>query len=100
MTLPDEQMRVGEEKLKRFKVIMQSMTPQELEDPKILNASRIKRVARGSGTSEADVKELLKQYELMRKFIKTMAKGRMPKGGPLAKMLKQMPKDFGDVKKG
>ena len=92
MTLPDEQMRVGEEKLKRFKVIMQSMTPQELEDPKILNASRIKRVARGSGTSEADVKELLKQYELMRKFIKTMAKGRMPKGGPLAKMLKQMPK--------
>jgi signal recognition particle subunit SRP54 len=104
MTLPDEQMRIGEEKLKRFKVIMQSMTPQELEDPKILNSSRIKRVARGSGTSEADVKELLKQYELMRKFIKTMAKGRMPKGGPLAKMLKQMPKggpkDFDDIKKG
>jgi len=104
MTLPDEQMRVGEEKLKRFKVIMQSMTPQELEDPKILNASRIKRVARGSGTSEADVKELLKQYELMRKFIKTMARGRMPKRGPLAKMLKQMPKggpkDFDDIKKG
>jgi signal recognition particle subunit SRP54 len=103
MTLPDEQMRVGEEKLKRFKVIMQSMTPQELEDPKILNASRIKRVARGSGTSEADVKELLKQYELMRKFIKTMVRGRMPKRGPLAKMLKQMPKggpkDFDDITK-
>ncbi len=104
MTLPDEQMKVGEEKLKRFKVIMQSMTPQELEDPKILNSSRIKRVAHGSGTSETDVKELLKQYELMRKFIKTMAKGRMPKGSPLAKMLKQMPKggpkDFDDIKKG
>jgi len=104
MTLPDEQMKVGEEKLKKFKVIIQSMTPQELEDPKILNASRIKRVARGSGTSEANVKELLKQYELMRKFIKTMAKGRLPKGSPLAKMLKQMPKggpkDFDDIKKG
>ena len=94
MTLPDEQMRVGEEKLKRFKVIMQSMTPQELEDPKVINASRVKRVARGSGTSETDVKELLKQYELMRKFIKSMAKGRGIKRGPLAKMLKQMPKDF------
>ncbi len=94
MTLPDEQMRVGEEKLKRFKVIMQSMTPQELEDPRVINASRVKRIARGSGTSETDVKELLKQYELMRKFIKSMAKGRGIKRGPLAKMLKQMPKDF------
>jgi signal recognition particle subunit SRP54 len=100
MTLPDEQMRVGEEKLKKFKVIMQSMTPQELEDPKIFNASRIRRVARGSGTSEADVKELLRQYELMRKFIKTMVRGRMPRRGPLAKMLRQMPKDFGEVEKG
>ncbi len=94
VALPDEQMRVGEEKLKRFKVIMQSMTPQELEDPKLLNVSRIRRVARGSGTSEADVRELLKQYELMRKFIKTMVKGRGVKRGPLAKLLKQMPKDF------
>jgi len=93
MQLPDEQMRVGEEKLKKFKVIMQSMTPQELDDPSVLNASRTKRVARGSGTSEADVRELLKQYELMRKLIKTMVKGRGAKG-PLAKMLKQMPGDF------
>ena len=93
MQIPDEQMRVGEEKLKKFKVIMQSMTPQELDDPSVLNASRIKRVARGSGTSEADVRGLLKQYELMRKLIKTMVKGRGAKG-PLGKMLKQMPKDF------
>lgn len=94
MAMPDEQMRVGEEKLKRFKVIMQSMTPEELENPRLLNASRVRRVARGSGTSEADVKELLRQYELMRKLIKTMVKSRGPKFGPLGKLLKQMPKEM------
>ena len=92
VAVPDEQMRVGEEKLKRFKVIMQSMTPGELENPKVLNASRIRRVAQGSGTSEADVKELLKQYELVRKFIKTMVKGRGPKFGPFAKLMKELSK--------
>jgi signal recognition particle subunit SRP54 len=85
VTLPEEQLKVSEEKLKKFKVIMQSMTPEELENPKLFNASRIRRVARGSGTTEAEVKELLRQYELMKKFIKTMAKGRVPKLGPWKK---------------
>jgi len=88
VALPEEQMRVGEEKLKRFKVIMQSMTPEELENPRLLNSSRIKRIARGSGTSEAEVKELLRQYELMRKLIRQLAKGRVPKLGPLGKLIK------------
>jgi len=90
VAVPDEQMRVGEEKLKKFKYIMQSMTPQELEDPKLLNASRIRRVAKGSGTSEAEVRELLKQYEMMKKFIKAFAKGRGPKLGQLGKMTKSL----------
>lgn len=93
MAVPDEQLRVGEEKLKRFKVIMQSMTPEELENPKLLNSSRIRRIALGSGTSEADVKELLRYYELMRKLIKTVAKGRIPRVGPWGKLLREMAKD-------
>ncbi|MEM4202219.1 MAG: signal recognition particle protein Srp19, partial [Candidatus Hadarchaeum sp.] len=88
VSLPEEQMRVGEEKLRRFKYIMQSMTPQELEDPKIMNSSRIRRVARGSGTTEAEVRELLKQYEMMKRFIKAFAKGRGPKLGQLGKMFR------------
>jgi signal recognition particle subunit SRP54 len=88
VSIPDEQMRVGEEKLKRFKVIMQSMTEGELENPKIINASRIRRIARGSGTSEKDVKELLKQYELIQKFMKSFLKGKLPKMGPWAKLAK------------
>lgn len=90
VSIPDEQFRIGEEKLKKFKVIMQSMTPEELENPRILNASRIKRIARGSGTSEADVKELLKQYELVQKLIKNLARGRIPRFGPWSKLLKKM----------
>ena len=92
MSVPEEQMRVGEEKLNKFKVIMRSMTPAEMEEPKLLNASRIRRVAKGSGTTEADVRELLKQYEFMKKFMKSLARGRGLKSGPLAKMMKEMSK--------
>jgi signal recognition particle subunit SRP54 len=92
VSIPEEQMKIGEEKLKKFKVIMQSMTKEEMETPKILNASRIRRVAKGSGTKESDVKELLKQYEFMQKFVKAFAKGRMPRTGPWAKMMKEISK--------
>ncbi|MEM2460778.1 MAG: signal recognition particle protein Srp19, partial [Candidatus Hadarchaeales archaeon] len=92
VSLSEEQLRVGEEKLKRFKVIMQSMTPQELENPEILNASRIRRIAKGSGTSEAEVRELLKQYELMKKMLKMLGKGRLPRVGPLGKLVKELEK--------
>jgi signal recognition particle subunit SRP54 len=46
------------------------MRPEEKDNPKILNSSRVRRVARGSGTSERDVKDLLKQYLMMRKMLK------------------------------
>jgi signal recognition particle subunit SRP54 len=46
------------------------MRPEEKENPKILKSSRVRRVARGSGTSERDVKDLLKQYAMMRKMLK------------------------------
>ncbi len=100
MSIPEEDMQVGEEKMKRFKVIMQSMTSQELDDPRVLKSSRIKRIAQGSGTTEKDVKELLKQYDMMRKLIKQMVKGRGAKLGPLGKMLKQMPKDMQEFEQG
>jgi signal recognition particle subunit SRP54 len=85
--LPEEKLNVAEDSLERWRVIIQSMTPQEKENPKIFNSSRIKRVARGSGTSEKDVKELLKQYSMMRRMMKTLRrKKKLPffrKGLPL-----------------
>ncbi|MEM2442129.1 MAG: signal recognition particle protein Srp19, partial [Candidatus Bathyarchaeia archaeon] len=70
--VPEDIINVAEEKLKKWRVIIQSMTPEERENPQIINASRIRRIARGSGTSEKDIKDLLNQYTLMRKMMKTL----------------------------
>ena len=78
-SLPDDAVRVGEEKLRRYKVIMDSMTEEELEHPEIINYSRIKRIARGSGTSTSEVKELLNQYNQMKKMFKSMDKRKLAK---------------------
>ncbi len=73
--LPDEDFDVAEERLDKWRVIIQSMTVDEKETPKILNASRVRRIARGSGTEEREVRELIKQYNAMRKMLKQL-KGR------------------------
>ena len=70
--IPDEMLNTAEGRLVKWRVMIQSMTSEEKENPKIFNASRMKRVARGSGTNEKEVKELLKQYVMMRKMLKTM----------------------------
>jgi signal recognition particle subunit SRP54 len=86
--IPDEMLSTAEGRLEKWRVMIQSMTPGERDNPKVFNASRMKRVARGSGTSEKEVKELLKQYINMRRMLKTMRrrKGKFPffgKGMPL-----------------
>ena len=68
--LPPEMLNSAEGRLDKWRVIIQSMTPSERENPKLLNSSRAKRIARGSGTTEKEVKELLKQYVMMRKMLK------------------------------
>jgi signal recognition particle subunit SRP54 len=68
--VPDEMLNTAEGRLEKWAVIIQSMTPQEKENPKILSSSRAKRIAHGSGTTEKDVKELVKQYFLMKKMLK------------------------------
>ncbi len=74
--LPEDIAQLQQENLIRFEIIMNSMTKTELDEPKLIKASRIKRIARGSGTSEKDVRDLLKQYESMKKMMKQMGKSR------------------------
>jgi len=74
--IPDDMMEMAEDRLQKWRVIIQSMTPSERDDPKTFNASRIRRVARGSGTSEKDVKELLNQYGMMKRMMKTLRRKR------------------------
>jgi len=68
--VPEDMLNMAEGRLEKWRVIIQSMRPEEKDNPKILNSSRVRRVARGSGTSERDVKDLLKQYVMMRKMLK------------------------------
>jgi signal recognition particle subunit SRP54 len=65
-----EDMDNTENKLQKFRVIMDSMTDEEMNDPTIVRASRIKRIARGSGVENRDVKELIKYYNMTKRMMK------------------------------
>ena len=79
--LPEGMAEVQEENMKKWEVIMNSMTKEELDEPKLIKASRIKRIAKGSGTSLKDVRDLLKQHEQMKKMMKQMGKQRRGRKG-------------------
>ncbi len=63
-------------KLQRFRVIMDSMTEEEMSNPDIIRASRVRRIARGAGMENRDVKELLKYYNMTKKMMKGFAGNR------------------------
>ena len=77
---------VGDDVFKQTEAIIGSMTPEERERPEIINARRRERIAKGSGTTMADVNRLLKQFEDMRKMMKLAAGGKM--------RMPQMPRGF------
>jgi len=81
--IPDDAMENAERKLDSWRVIIQSMTKKEVEDPKLVDSSRARRIARGSGTSEKEVKELINQYFMMKKMMKSMKR----RGGTLSRKM-------------
>jgi signal recognition particle subunit SRP54 len=98
VNLDDTMYQVTEDKLKRYKVMMDSMTEEELTEPKMIDGSRTRRIARGSGTTTAEVNELVKYHRMMQKMMKSLTSGR---GGgkipgmkgmkmPMGKMMKRM----------
>lgn len=85
--LPKNASQVTEEKLDRYKIMMDSMTEYELTHPEVIKQSRVKRISRGAGVKNEDVKELLKYYNMTKKAIKGFGKRKM--GGPLGQMMRQ-----------
>jgi signal recognition particle subunit SRP54 len=61
--------------LRRVEAIIRSMTPRERRDPAVLNGSRRRRIAAGSGTSLTDVNRLIKQFSEMQKLMKQLSGG-------------------------
>jgi signal recognition particle subunit SRP54 len=68
--IPDAALQSTKESLERFRVVMDSMTDEELEHPRIIRSSRIKRIARGSGVPSDNVRELLKYHKVMQRTLK------------------------------
>jgi signal recognition particle subunit SRP54 len=77
---------VDEAELDRVEAIILSMTPSERADPGMINGSRRKRIASGSGTRVQNVNQLVKQFDQMRVMMRSMASGKMPDPQQLAQM--------------
>jgi len=72
--LPD-----GEREMKKVEAIILSMTPQERQSPNIIDGSRRRRIARGSGTTPQDINQLLNRFKQMQKLMKMTAGGKLPR---------------------
>ena len=85
-----EASKMTEDKIDSYKIMMSSMTEEEMLNPKIIKQSRIQRIARGSGVDESEVKELLKYYNNTKKTMKGIGKrgGRLG-GGAMNRMMGQ-----------
>ncbi len=79
----------SQRKIAVFRTIMDSMTAEEKENPQVIKAKRIERIADGAGVTPHDVRELLKQYNTTKKTMQSFGKDR--------KMRKQMMKQLGGV---
>ncbi len=71
-------MDIDDNAFKSVEAIIYSMTPYERANPDVINASRRARIARGSGTDIQEVNRLIKQFEMIRKTMKTVAGGKLP----------------------
>ena len=69
---------IDNSQLARTEAIILSMTPHERDNPSVLNSSRKKRIAAGSGTAVVDINRLLKQFEMMQSMTKQISKGKLP----------------------
>lgn len=91
MNIPKEALDMQEGKIDDWRVLMDSMTKQELENPDVMNPGRIERIAKGSGKSRGAVRELLKQYKQSKKMVKMM-KGMSGDEKDMQKMMTKMQK--------
>ncbi len=77
---------IDEGELDRVEAIILSMTPAERADPHLINGSRRKRIANGSGTKVQNVNQLVKQFDQMRVMMRSMANGKMPDAQKMAQL--------------
>jgi signal recognition particle subunit SRP54 len=89
MKIPKEMLDVQEDKMKKWNFAIQSMTKDEKKNPETIKSSRVKRIAKGSGSTESEVRGLLNHYKKTKKLMKMAKGGKGLKRGPLANIAKQ-----------
>ena len=89
LRIPKGFVDIQEGKMKKWGHIINSMTPGERREPDAIKASRIKRISRGAGVSESEVRDLLKHYKQVKRVIRFTKGGKGLKRGPLARFAKQ-----------
>ncbi len=90
-TIPKGAAEDTEKRLKKYKIIMDSMTKYEKENPEEIKTSRMKRITRGAGVKQEELKELLKYYATTKNAVQGMKGGKMPKmGGQMGKIMRQL----------
>jgi signal recognition particle subunit SRP54 len=99
MNISDDKLGAQEEKVKKWEHIIKSLTPYEKENPEIIlkQTTRIGRIARGAGVNNGDVRSLLKQYEMLKDFVKDSSNMDMSQGMS-QKQMQRMMKKFGKKK--
>ena len=70
---------LGDGQIKKVEAIIRSMTPQERHHPELINGSRRRRIAQGSGSTAQDINQLLKQFQQTQKMVKQLSRSRNPK---------------------
>jgi signal recognition particle subunit SRP54 len=91
MELPTDVYDVTSTKMVRYRIIMDSMTAEELDDPSVLGSSRIQRIAFGAGATPEDVRELIRYYKMMKRALKGA------RGGQGKFNMQRMMKRFGGM---
>ena len=96
--IPEKALSGQQEKLKKWKHAINSMTPKEIDNPETLEkqTSRIQRIAKGSGTSTTDIRNLIKQYKMLKEMMKSqkdMAEGKFDQ-----KAMMKLARKFGKKK--
>jgi len=84
--LTEEQIALGEKELSKIKAIIHSMTQEERTEPGVLNASRRRRIAAGSGTAVQDINRFMQQFREMQRLMKHLKQGRLPLAGLLGRL--------------
>lgn len=78
VNVPEEMIVQSEEKLKKYRYMINSMSKKEKADPDLIDGSRIERIAKGSGVKAEDVRELLTHFKTAKKMMKVVKRGRLP----------------------